>query len=314
MLGKLGATAQKALGDFFDDGCPKLAAAISYYTLFATFPLAILGVAVLGFVFGSQDAREEIVQGALRVLPITEEPGRADIEQLLREVTQGAGGAGLLALLVLVFSASGVMGALRFALNTVWGYADTRPPLLGKLFDILAVLGVGLALAISLGLTIAARAAGANQIVLGELLPTAVAAGVFVLVLHGVPARRVPFRDVLPGALVGAIGLALAKRGFLFYLDNISNIAAVYASLATVVAFLLFTWVSANAFLLGAQVAVAWPCVRDGRLPDGPDETLGEQLRGWVKGFVMRTEPQQPHRDPCAPKVSSDRSGPARRD
>lgn len=313
MLGKLGATAQKALGDFFGDGCPKLAAAISYYTLFATFPLAILGVAILGTVFGSDDAREEIVQGVLRVLPITEEDGRADIEQLLREVTQGAGGAGLLALLGLVFSASGVMGALRFALNTVWGYADTRPPLLGKLFDILAVMGVGLALAISLGLTVAARELGAGGLVLGELLPTTVAFAVFLLLLHGVPARRVPFRDVWPGALLGAVGFALIKRGFLFYLDNISNISAIYASLATVVAFLLFAWLSTNAFLLGAQVGVAWPCVRDDRLPAGPEEPLRAQLAGWLRGFVMRTEPEQPPRDPCAPKVSSDRSGPARR-
>jgi membrane protein len=314
VLGKAARTAQMAVGDFFADGCPKLAAAISYYTLFAIFPLAILGVAVLGFVFGSEDAREEIVQGVLGALPLTEEQGRADVEQLLREVTQGAGSASLLALVALAFSASGVMGALRFALNTVWGYADERPPLTGKLLDVLAVLGVGLALLASLGITVAARELGASRLVLGEVLPALVAFGVFLLVLHGVPARRTPFRDAWPGALVGAIGLTLAKLAFLVYLDRADGLSAVYAGLATVVAFLLFAWLSTNLFLLGAQVAVAWPCVRDDRLPEGPEEPFSMQVKRWLRGFVVRVDPPQPEPDTCAPKLSSPRAdGPARR-
>jgi membrane protein len=294
VAGKVWRTVQAAVGGFFTHGCPKLAAAISYYTLFAIFPLLILGVAVLGLVFGSQDAREELVQGILGALPLTEEQGRADIEQLLREVTQGAGSASLLALLALAVSASGVMGALRFALNHVWGLADERPPLTGKLLDVLAVLGVGLGLLASLGITVLARELGASRVVVGELLPVGLSFLVFLAVLHAVPARRQPVRDVWPGALVGAIGLTAAKWLFLVYLDRLDNLSAVYASLATVVAFLLFAWLSCNLFLLGAEVAVAWPCIRDDCLPAGPPEPLRAQLARWLRGFVVRQPPPEP--------------------
>lgn len=300
MAGKLWRTVQAAVGGFFLHGCPKLAAAISYYTLFAIFPLLILGVAVLGVVFGSEDAREELVQGLLGTLPLTEEQGRADIEQLLREVTQGAGSASLLALLALAVSASGVMGALRFALNHVWGLADARPPLTGKLLDVLAVLGVGLGLLASLGITVAARELGASRLVVGELLPIGLSFVVLWLVLHAVPARRQPLRDVWPGALVGAVGLTAAKWAFLLYLERLDNLSAVYASLATVIAFLLFAWLSCNLFLLGAEVAVAWPCVRDDCLPAGPPEPLRTQVARWLRGFVVRQPPPEQAPEPLS--------------
>lgn len=307
-MGRVWALTQRAVSEFFADGCPKLAAAISYYTLFALFPLAILGVAVLGVAFGDGDVREEIITGVLDALPLTADGGRADLEQLLREVTQGAGGASALALVALAFSASGVMGALRFALNTVSGVPDTRPPITGKLLDVLAVLGVGLVLALSLGATIAARKLGFNQLVVGEIVPLVLAFGVFLLILHAIPVGRRPFRDIWPGALVGAIGYALAKLAFLGY---VGNVASVYASLAAVIAFLLFTWLTANMFLLGAEVAVAWPLIRDDRLEQGPDEPFSVQLRRFLRGTVLRT-PATSDEPPLSP-AGSPRSAPAER-
>jgi membrane protein len=300
-MGRVFRTAQHALGEFFADGCPKLAASISYYTLFALFPLAILGVAVLGFVFNDGQAREQIIEGVLDVLPLTAEGGRADLEQLLREVTQGAGSASLLALLALAVSASGVMGAIRFALNTVYGVRDERPPLTGKVLDVLAVLAVGLVLLLSLGVSIVAQAAGLNRLIVGEVLPAILAFLVYLLILRVVPAPKKPLRDIWPGALIGAVGYSLAKLAFLGY---VSNISTVYASLAAVIAFLLFTWLTANLFLLGAEVAHSWPLVRDGRLADdGPAEPLAVQVRKALRGTVLRAPAR-----PDAPPTSRPRS------
>lgn len=300
-MGAVLRTAQHALSEFFADGCPKLAAAISYYTLFALFPLAILGVAVLGVIFNDGNAREQIIDGVLDVLPLTAEGGRADLEQILREVTQGAGSASLLALLALAVSASGVMGAIRFGLNTVYGVRDERPPLTGKALDVLAVLGVGVVLLASLGVSIVAQAAGFNRLIVGEVLPMGLAFLVYLLIMRVVPAPTKPLRDIWPGALIGAVGYSLSKLAFLGY---VSNISTVYASLAAVIAFLLFTWLTANLFLLGAEVAHAWPLVRDGKLEDGPDEPLVVQARRALRGTVLRTPAR-----PDAPPTSSARSG-----
>ena len=89
---------------------------------------------------------------------------------------------------------------------------------------------------------------------------------VFTGVFRYASAERPKLRDIWPGVLVAAIGYELAKTGFALYLDNFANYGAVYASLAFVVAFLVFTYIVAFVALLGAEVAAEWPKVRAGRV------------------------------------------------
>jgi membrane protein len=295
-VGHVWQVTHRAVGRFFADGCPKLAAAISYYSLFALVPLMILGVAVLGVVFGDDDVRDAFIQGILEALPLRPEQGRSDLEQVLREVTQGAGSAGVVALALLAVSASGIMGAVRFALNAVFRVPDERPPVTGKLLDVLAVLGVGIVLAASLGVTIIAREAGFSRIVVGEIVPAGLAFGVYLLLLRTVPALRRPLRDLWVGALIGAVGYALAKLAFLSYVGGITT---VYASLAAIIAFLVFFWITANLFLLGAEVAAAQAELREGVDEPGPDEPVTAQLRRALRGTVLRPPPSSPEGAPA---------------
>lgn len=308
-MGALGSIAWKAINEFFADGCTKLAAAMAYYALFALFPLAILAVTAFGLIASSEAARADTIDAVLDLIPLREDRGRAELEQLLTDVTEDAQVSGAIGLVTLVISASGAMGAVRFSLNTVWDVEDERPPLRGKALDILLVAGAGLALAASLGLTILVQTAsaigGAVGLLAGQLAPALLAFGVFAVIFTVVPASNPRFRDVWPGALVGALAYAATKILFAIYLRTLADFAAVYASLATVIAFLLFAFISANGMLLGAEVAATWRQAlaerEAGADEDEEAEPIGRRLISMLRGTVVRppsrSAPERAHDD-----------------
>ena len=60
--------------------------------------------------------------------------------------------------------------------------------------------------------------------------------------------------EVLPGALLGAFLYELGKAAFVFYVDNVAHLQAVYGSLSSVIVLLLWLYFSASVLLLGAEL------------------------------------------------------------
>jgi membrane protein len=267
---------------YFDDRGPQLSGAIAYFALFAVFPLTILLVAAFGLVAGDGTARREVIDFVMRNVPLQED-GRADLQAALSEVTSNAEAFGIVGIAGLLFSASGLMGALRHALSRAFDVEEQRPPLLGKLVDVGLVLAVGLVAAVSLGVTVVTRFAITLSPWLGELAPLVLVTAVCALLYRFVPARRVGWRQCLPGALLAGLGYAAVKTGFAFYLDEFAAYGAVYGSIAAVIAFMFFVFLTANVFILGAELAAAWPSV-DGEPERDPDpRPLRARLRALVR-------------------------------
>ncbi|MDQ4130698.1 MAG: YihY/virulence factor BrkB family protein, partial [Actinomycetota bacterium] len=219
------------------------------------------------------------------------------------------GAFGVVGVLGLAFAASGVMGAIRYGLNTAWDAEDRRPPVQGKLVDILLVLAVGLAAALSLALTVLTRlvrsvgdelegplgtvgsALAELLLGLGQLTPFALSLAVFAFLYRFVPAVETRWRDLWPGVLVAGAGYEAAKTGFSFYLENFGDYGAVYGSISAAVAFLFFVFLAANIFLLGAEVASQWPRVRSGHYDRlealEEDRPLGEQVRDLLRRLFL---------------------------
>ncbi len=284
------------------------AASISYFGLFSLFPLAILTVAVYGLFIGGEEARERVIEFVLDRVPLEKIQGSRGIRDALSTVTSNSTAFGVVGIAVLVFSASALMAAIRGAFNAAWEVSEARPPLLGKLLDFLLVLGAGLVIALSMGLTFLSRlavsAGGEVEDVLGvsapsdvllalaQLTPVLFSFAVFAFLYRVIPAADVRLSDVWPGALIAALGFELVKTGFSLYLRNFADYGAVYGSLATPVAFLVFVFLAANVMVLGAEAASEWREVRagreDAREAEGPQLSFGEQVRGLVRGLVRR--------------------------
>ncbi|MGI8730556.1 MAG: YihY/virulence factor BrkB family protein [Solirubrobacteraceae bacterium] len=308
--GRARTLARRAITEYFDDHCIQRAAAISYYSLLSLFPLAIVLAATFGLVVDDEAARKRVIEFVLDNVPLREDAGAKQLEELLRSVTSDGRGFGIAGAAGLVFTASVVMGSVRQALNAAWDAEDPRPPLQGKLIDLLLVLAAGSIVAASLAITLAVRlvaslgdslgqpGAFAREAILlgGQLVPALLSFAVFMLLFALVPAASTRLRDAWPGALVATLGVEAAKAGFTIYLENVADYGAVYASLGSVVAFVVFIFIASNIFLFGAEVAAEWPAVRDGEAEPRParDEPLLVRVRRALRRLVVRPDRTDP--------------------
>jgi membrane protein len=266
--------------EFLEDHGPQFAAAISYYVLFSIFPLAILLVAIAGLLLQEESARQAVVDAILANVPLFDN-GASRLEDTLASVAENPGALGVLGLAGLVWSASGMMGAIRIALSLAWD-AKPRPFIRGKLLDLLVLLGAALLVLTSLALTAVGRltdelsrdlggilllgwASTLAAVVVAVLAPLLLSLMTFAFAYRVLPSATTTLGDIWPGALVGALAFESAKHLFALYLENFSRYDVVYGSLGAIVAFLFFVFLAANVLLLGAEVASEWPRVREKR-------------------------------------------------
>jgi membrane protein len=188
----------------------------------------------------------------------------------------------------LLWSASGVMGAVRTALNVAWDTGASRPFIRGKVVDLLLVGGIYLVSGATVALAVAAailRRAARLPAALRELAPltavgisavvivatTALLFASFVFLYRVVPATPTRLRGIWPGALTAAAGLEALQYAFSAHLSFFGHYNKVYGSLGAVVAFMFFVYLASMVFLFGAEVASEYP-----------------RLRGWAPSRSLR--------------------------
>ena len=173
--------------------------------------------------------------------------------------------------MLLIVAASGVMGALRHAINEAWDI-HTRPPLLRrKALDLALVLGGTVVLALSLSLTATRRLAdelderdevdsiGAELIdAVGDGLPLLFTGLVILFLYRVLPSPRPKTREIWPGAVVGALLLGLVREGLELYFEELSDFGALYGSLGALMALLVFVFAASNVLVFGAELASEW--------------------------------------------------------
>jgi membrane protein len=265
-----------------DDRIHRDGAQIAFFALLSFVPMALLLTAAFGAVFDVDDVRSRIVHTVFENVPLAQPGDRARLQHTVGEALDGAGRIGFVSVVVVFVAASGVMGALRHAINQAWDI-HARPPLLRrKALDLALVFGATIVLALSLAVTGTRRAAdffddesGALAWVLdliGELLPF-VFTGAVVLFLYCVlPMRRQRPGAVWPGVLVCVLLLALVRGALAFYFSQLADLGALYGSLGALMALLLFVWAASMVLLFGAEFASEWT-----RLPRD-DRDVREEL------------------------------------
>ena len=202
---------RRSLAEFAEDQCSQHAASIAYHVLFSLFPLAIVLAGASSLVLHATGSRAHVIDTIVRNLPLSAS-GARDIRGLLLGATSSTAGLGLIAIVGLIYSASGMMTALRTALNQAWDVNQPRPFLKGKLIDLglvfaVATLGLG-----SLALTIAARLLSAHTALpsgaswaASALVPLMLAFGASLFLYRIIPAADVRVRDAWPAALIVAV-------------------------------------------------------------------------------------------------------------
>ena len=292
---------------FTRDDCPQLAAAISYYVLFSIVPLVILIVSILGFVLNSQEIRDDVVNRVLDIVPLNETEGRSAVETALNSVKSVSGPVAAFGLIGTLWTASAVFASIRKALNRVWGADEHRPWARQKLIDfeqigLLATILLSSVVLTAVLRTIRARTPASAGPLAGHsplwelppvLLPAVLTFITFALLYRIVPAARPRWRDALPGALVATVLLEVLKNSFAFYVANFNNFDVVYGSLAGVLLFLFFTYLSSGILLVGAELSRTFQRYHAGEFraeiyPAGPQTPVTTRALRAVKGLFVR--------------------------
>src|SRR5881392_3025897 len=104
-----------AFKEWGEDKASRLGAALSYYTIFSIGPLLVLVIALVGFVYGQNAARDQIV-GAIQ--GVVGPDGARMVEQLIKSASEPRAGtiAAVLGLLALILGAVGIFNQLKDAL------------------------------------------------------------------------------------------------------------------------------------------------------------------------------------------------------
>jgi len=286
---KVGELGKRSIRSFLEHSMLTHAAALAYQGLFALFPFIIfLGVLLVvlqvdDFFEGlSEQARSQPPQQVSGPLgPVLEEVRSLLPEELVEPAVEGLVEQGkqvaeskLLPFGVVFFalwSASAVALTLIEALNVVHQVEETRPLWRRLALSVLctpalagmAIVGTGL-------LLIWPQLAQwlARWIELSEAFVTLwgwfrIPVALFLLMLvvllvyRFAPNRDRSVRFVMPGTILAVIAWALASVGFSFYLSNFANYGAIYGSLGTAIALLVYLYLSAVALLLGEEVNAA---------------------------------------------------------
>ncbi|MGO1050863.1 inner membrane protein YhjD [Crossiella sp. CA198] len=230
-LVRAGGRYQERYGDHY-------AAAITYFSVLSLVPVLMVAFAAAGLVLSGNT---ELLDQAKAELAAAV-PDKALSDTLTKAVQQAIDqryAVGIIGLAVALYSGIGWMTNLRDAITAQWGQAREELPLLRTyLVDFLSLIGLGLALVVSFGLTTLAQGFAEdlldlvglhNQglprvlfIGLAVLLSVAANFGVFLWVLAWLPRKRVSARSALKGALAAAIGFELLKQVGGIYLRSIS--------------------------------------------------------------------------------------------
>ena len=259
-LGMLAGAAKEALKP---DSMIK-AAAIAYFATFSLFPLILLSIAIASFSLGSLMDQHIIVQRLEFIAPALGQLSGKNIDDII----QARGPVTIVALIGLIWSASTIFYTLTVTLNDIWGNKRSRPAWKRRGLAILFVLtfvGPALFLASFAGSMFAdlgiwlpnqiISLEGVISFIVAILLDVALFMVLYIMLPHGTST----WHEVLPGAIGAGLLWELAKKTFLFFVStyiSISNL--VYGSVAAVIAFLVWAYLSGLIFLFGAYLSVSY--------------------------------------------------------
>lgn len=232
-----------------------------------TFPaLLLLAVWVLSNVFDSPDVRQDIVNRIVDAFPLDQVEGRQQILDLLNGLTRGAGGIGIVTSVVLVYSATSVISALRHAVETANEMEAQGPSFpKNKGLDILILLVTLPALLLVIGLGLSRPLAGAvdnNSFldwVAGTLGGPLGIGGFGILLLTWLfwvlNPGKTPIKSALLGAAVAVVLIWLTLTGIRLWFDASGGGSDVYGVIASFLGVLICLNLFSIAIVFGAHMA-----------------------------------------------------------
>jgi membrane protein len=244
-------------------------AAITYFSVLAMVPLLMIAFAIAGFVLAARpDLLAQLIDGITSAAP--GELGTT-LKGIVLKSIDSAAAVGVFGLLGALYSGIGWMSNLREALSEQWGQPGKPPAFVKRiLVDLLALVGLGLALVVSLAVTAGGTEVGRLLLeevglgrygwartliaIVGVLLGLAANWLVFLWVIARLPRQPVSLRSAAKAALFGAIGFEVIKLVMVVYLGAVTRSPA-GAAFGSIIGLLIFVFFASRYLLFVAAWA-----------------------------------------------------------
>ena len=266
-------TGYRVGAEFIADDGPFLCAGIAFFAFFSLFPLVLIAVALLSYLYTPAEAIADTMQLSSLFVP----PDMVSfLDQHVRELFVDSDKIGLAGFLILLWSGRQLFRAMEFALHKAWNIPLERGWFVGNLLAMMlvllctaVVLAVG-AMSLFLGwvrLTLERVElpdileeswSMADTIVMSRIhswvvVPFAVAV-IFLLLYIILPSRRVPVSMAIPGAIFSSLAWKLSSWIYLTYIVRLAGANPFYATVWGIVGMLVWLYLEAAVFMLGAEL------------------------------------------------------------
>ena len=257
------------------------AAAIAYYALLSLFPFLLLSISLLGSVTADEADRNTVLGFVFQYFP-----AQFDfISTQLDSFRSTRGTVGVAGALALIWSSLGVFGAMTSAVNEAWGVEKQRSFWKHRLVSFMMLVAAGGAVLLSLlavSLMKMAQASWFGVVLLRfewldglqtwtfRYLATILLIIGIGLVYYFIPNAKTRFRDVWVGAILTGVLWRLAFDGFSWYVAHNSRLTMINGSIATVVVFLLWVYLSAVILMYGVEFTASYARLRRRRPEEMP--------------------------------------------
>lgn len=292
--------------EFKDDELADRAAALTYYGVLALFPALLVLVSLLGV--AGKSATDEVLSNLQQLTPGS---ARDIINRAVEQLRDSAGTGSVLAIVgiaLAVWSASGYVAAFIRAANAVYDMPEGRPvwkilPVRVGVTVVLMVLTAASALIVVFTGVVARQAGQALGIGDTALTVWSIAKWPVLIVLvnamiailyWATPNAKVKgFRWITPGSLLSLVMWLAASAGFALYVANFASYNKTYGTMAGVIVFLVWLWISNLAILLGLEFdaeTARQRAIAGGYPPEAEPYTQPRDTRKWDARDLRRLD------------------------
>jgi membrane protein len=275
----IGSVLGQAFTNFGKDQATTLAAALAFFTIFSLAPLLVLGLYLVGAIYGQSAAQSELLQS---LGPFIGPSNTETLANILEKAPHPKGNilATMVGFFLIFAGATAVFAQLKIGLNRIWGVLEFQQNIEGNFFTfawefirtrvlaVVMILIIGFLILISV---LASAVISAVQTTFDPYFPDfsmlwnildflasfLLITLLFGLILKLLPDAHIRWRDVWVGAAISALLFVIGKTLLGVYFGS-ANFLTAYGAAGKVIALLVWVFFSAQIFYLGAELTQSY--------------------------------------------------------
>jgi membrane protein len=249
-----------------------MAASIAFFSFLSLFPLILGMIALASSVLKSEPLRKQVIEWVTEFFPV----GADFVTQNIESMVRLRGAAGLASVLMLFWAAKKMAGAISRGINNALdqkrGYAFYISPL--RNFGL--VVAVTLLMFCTTALSPLAdlvsgfelKFIGQNwrdliELVGGHMIGLASTGAMIAFTYLLMPYHRPAWNEIWPGLVTATLLIEVGKMAFVYYVDNISSLDALYGSISSIIVLMLWLYFFSRVLLYGAEINFVYGSSRE---------------------------------------------------